>query len=314
MDRRTYIAVVGTGAIAGCLGGDEEVEADESDEADNDSESASDDRELPPVEQAGGDDSGNDVDDSASEAEAETEDDRQQTTDELELERAIERAENEYRLAMDEFASDVDGDDPSFIDVLPSTDLEFNNAREHLNAAREILWYEAWEFAHTDAERQRVREYRTYDDLITKLYRIQRTIHRSYTHITYPDAGGSYSSLPSSLTTGRDRHTDLGEEMADKAIYMSGLQQKYDQQAGQLRLLERTFGGLVNVRSTDRISRRSTTQLQFARDEFRTVITELENPSAALPDGRTDRAFLDVVKAWHTIVDETLQDRSEEIQ
>lgn len=311
MDRRTYIAVVGTGAIAGCLGGDEGVEATE---ADDDNGSASDDRELPPVEQADSDDSGNAVDESDAEAENEAEDDRQQTTDEIELERAIERAEDEYRLAMVEFASHVDSEDPSFIDVLPSTNLEFNNAREHLNAAQEILWYEAKEFAHTDAERQRVREYRTYDDLITKLYRIQRSIYRSYTQITHPNAGEAYSSLPSSLTTGRDNHTALGEEMADKAIYMSELQRKYDQQAQQLRLLERTFAGLINVRSTDWISRRSTTQLQFARDEFRTVITELENPSAVLPDGRTDQAFLDVVEAWHEVVDETLQDRSAEIQ
>jgi len=302
MKRRAYLAVVGMGSIAGCLGGDDE-EADDSDEA-------TDDRELPPVE----------ADDADSESVVESddepaeEDDSRDPSDEVELERAIKRAEDQYRLAMDEFASHVDGEDPTFIDVLPSTDLEFNNAREHLNAAREILWNDAREFAHTEAEQQRVREYRTYDDLITKLYRIQRSIHRTYSRIEHPESGQTYSSIPSSLTSGTDDHTALGEEMADKKVYMDELQAKFDQQAWQLKLLERTFSGLVNVRSPRQISGRSTTQLQFARDEFRTVIVELTDPSSALPTDRTDDALLELVEQWHTLVDETLQSKSTQIE
>lgn len=305
MDRRAYLVVVGTGALGGCLGIGEDDEPEENTAPD-------DERELPPVDSEpaveAADD--NEADDPTDEDE---DDSRQETTDEVELERAIGRAEDQYRLAMAEFTGHVDAEDPTFIDVLPSTDLEFNNAREHLNAAREILWYEAREFAHTEAEKQRVREYRTYDDLITKLYRIQRSIHRTYARIEHPDDDPTYSSLPSSLTSGNDDHTALGEEMADKEVYMDDLQQKYDQQRGQLRLLERTFAGLVNVGSPRRLSSQSTTQLQFARDEFRTVIAELENPAAALPDGRTDHAFLELVEEWYTVVDETLQERSEEI-
>ena len=302
MDRRTYLAAVGTGAIAGCLGGDEESEATD------DSGEASDDRELPPVEQSENDESGDEAD------ESDTDDERQETADQVELERAIDRAEQQYRLAMAEFASHADGDDSGFIDVLPSTNVAFNNAREHLSTARDILWQEAREFAETEAEQQRVREYRTYDDLITKLYRIQRSIHRSYTQIERPDDNPTYSSLPSSVTSGKDDHTALGEKMADKEIYMDDLQQKYDQQAWQLRLLERTFAGLINVGSTRQLSSRSTTQLQFARDEFRTVVAELEEPAAALPDDRTDDAFLELVEEWHTVVDEMLQERSAEIE
>lgn len=304
MDRRTYLAVVGTGAIAGCLGGDEAVEETD------DNGATSDDQELPPVDQS---DDSESVDEADSDEEDAT-DSRQETGDEVELERAIERAEAQYRLAMAEYAQHVDGEDPTFLDVLPSTDLAFNNAREHLNEARDILWSEAREFAHTEAEKQRVREYRTYDDLITKLYRIQRSIHRTYSRIEQPDSGGSYSSIPSSLSSGMADHERLGEEMADKAVYMDELQVKYDQQAWQLRLLERTFSGLVNVRSARQISGRSTTQLQFARDEFRTVIAELEDPTAAPPDDRTDQALLDLVEQWQTLVDETLQSKSTQIQ
>lgn len=303
MDRRAYLVVVGTGAVGGCLGIGEEEEPEDDTESD-------DERELPPVDS----EPAVEAPDDTESTEREEDDTRQETTDEVELERAIERAEREYRLAMTEFASRADGEDPTFIDVLPSTDIAFNNAREHLNAAREILWYEAREFAHTEAEKQRVREYRTYDDLITKLYRIQRAIHRTYTRIERPEADPTYASLPSSLTSGRDDHTALGEEMAGKEIYMDDLQQKYDQQRGQLRLLERTFAGLVNVGSTRRLSSQSTTQLQFARDEFRTVIAELKNPAAALPDGQTDDAFLELVEEWYTVVDETLQERSAEIE
>ena len=303
MDRRMYLAVVGTGAIAGCLGGDEESEEPAN------SGSSSDGRELPPVDQSEPDEIEDDVDEPVTE----DEDGRQETSDEVELERAIERAENQYRLAMAEFAAHADGETPTFLDVLPSTDLEFNNAREHLDAAREILWYEAREFAHTEADQQRVREYRTYDDLITKLYRIQRSIHRTYTQFKEPDAGGTYSSRPSSLTSGKDDHAALGEEMADKEIYMDDLQQKYDQQTWQLTVVERTVSGLINVGSVRQISSQSTTQLQFARDEFRTVIAELEDPTTALPADRTDHPFFELVEAWHTLVDETLQARSTEI-
>ena len=304
MNRRTYLAVVGTGAIAGCLGGDEAAEETD------DNGAASDDQELPPVDQA---DDSEPVDESDSDEEDAT-DSRQETSDEVELERAIERAEAQYRLAMAEYAQHVDGEDPTFLDVLPSTDLSSNNAREYLNRGREILWSEAREFAHTEAEKQRVREYRTYDDLITKLYRIQRSIHRTYNRIEQPDSGESYSSIPSSLSSGMADHEHLGEEMADKAVYMDELQVKYDQQTWQLMLLKRTFSGLVNVRSARQISGRSTTQLQFARDEFRTVLTELENPTIALPENRTDSEFLNLVDQWHTLVDETLQLNSTQIE
>lgn len=305
MKRRAYLAAVGTGAIAGCLGSDEaEREGNEN----SDDTSTDDDRDLPPVEDTETDETVDDADSESDEANGnDSEDKRQETSDQVELERAIERAENEYKRAMAEYARQADGDEPTFIDVLPSTDLSSNNAREHLRQAREILWSEARQFAHTAAEQQRVREYRTYDDVITTLYRIQRSIHRTYMQIDTPDERTTYSSKPSSLRSGTDDHSALGEKIAGKEMYMDELVEKYEQQRWQLTLLDRAFSALVNVRSSQNISNRSMTNLRFAREEWSTIIAELEDPASASPTDRTDEAFLSVAREWHTLVDETLR-------
>ena len=297
MDRRTYLVGVGTGAVAGCLGIGEEDEPQ--DDAGSDDE-----RELPPVDS---EPAVEETDDNGS-TDDEEDDNRQETSDEIELERAIERAEDQYRLALVEFASHADGEDPTFLDVLPSTETEFNNAREHLDEARDILWSEAREFAHTEREQQRVREYRTYDDLIVKLYRVQRSIHRSYRQIDAPDERTTYSSKPSSLRSGTEDHAELGEEIADKELYMDDLQTKYEQQRWQLTLLDRTFSALVNIGSSRNISNRSTAELRFAREDLATVVTELEDPASAPPENRTDEAFLELAQEWYTLVDETLRE------
>lgn len=302
MDRRAYLVVVGCGVVAGCLGIGDGDEPDEQEDTES-----GDERQLPPV----------DTDEQNTEPETSTQAESEQNTTEsddvVELERAIKRAEDQYRLAMDEYAQLAPVDEPTFIDVLPSTDLDSNNAREHLNRARSILWYEARAFAHTEADQQRVREYRTYDQLITKLYRIQRGIYRTYTHIEDPSKETIYSSRPSSFTTADRDHEELGEQMDDKAIYMDELQTKYDQQDWQLTLLERTISGLLNVKSRRWVSNQSTAQLRFAREEFRTVVDELSDPTSALPADRTDEAFLEVVEAWLRLTDETLQTKASDI-
>jgi len=236
-------------------------------------------------------------------------DDRQQSTDDIEFQRSLDRAEQQYRRALQEYARSAGGDQ-QFLDVLPSTEIEYNNAREYLDNASNILWRETRELATTPQQEATVREYRTYDDLIPDLARIQRYIHLVYTLIEPVDAEPTYSRRPSQLASLKADYEAVGEEMADREIYMDEIQIKYDQQAWQIELVERMFTGLVNVRGPRESDSRSQTQLQLARNEFRTVREELEDPTSALPEDRTDRAFLELATEWFELADEALRDVS----
>ena len=313
MDRRTCLVGVGTVAIAGCLGfGEDESEDAEStgnESADSDSEgrqsatdSASDaesEPESPTTEE-----------DPESEPEPEPTDDRQETSDEIEFERSLARAEEQYRLALREYGRSASGDDPTFLDVLPSDDVDAHNARKYLDRAGEILWTETRDKAVTADHEAQVREYRTYDDVIVDLSRIQRYLHAAYTRIEPVDDKPTYSSPPSELDSAREDHDALGEEFSEMELYMDALETKHNQQAWQIELLERTFTGLVNLRGPEYTNSQSTTQLQLARNELRTVRNELSDPTSAPPEGTTDDDFLDLVTEWYELADEALREAS----
>lgn len=308
MDRRTCLAGVGTVAIAGCLGlGDRfgDSDDDENTESDEDSQPTS---EADPDPHEG---SPTTTEDPQSEADSEPAvDDRQQSTDEIEFERSLDKAERRYRLALQEYGRSAGGTDPTFIDVLPSTDLKTNNARTYLNEANDILWHDTRDLATTAEEEAMVREYRTYDDLIPDLARIQRYIHRAYTRIEPVESEPLHSSPPSELASAKADYEAVGEEMAEMEIYMDEIRTKYDQQAWQIELLDRMFVGLVNVGHPRSTSSQTQTQLRLAREEFRTVTEELEDPTSAPPEETTDQELLKLATEWYELADEALREMS----
>ncbi|MEA1932700.1 MAG: hypothetical protein U9O06_14290 [Euryarchaeota archaeon] len=311
MDRRTYLVVGGTVAVSGCLG----VLEDEESQPDQDAETTA---EPDPEQEATAPDSeGADSQTETSEPEQEPEpesepegDDRQQTDDEIELERSISRAEDQFRRALSEYGRSAEFEEPTLLHVLPSTEIETNNAREHLNRASDILWTESRDLATTEDQRQQVREYRTYDDLITDLATIQRYIHGAYSRIGSTDDEEIYSSGPSELASAKRDHEALGKEIADKEMYMTELQTKFEQQRWQIELVERMFAGLVTVKGTAYIDDQSATQLDLARSAFETVRNELRDTTSAPPDDVTDEAFLELVEAWYELTDQTFRDVS----
>ena len=313
MDRRKYLAVGGTVAVAGCLGffeGDSENDAGSEGNSDPDGEQSTDgstsdtasDTEPEPTEEASEDGGGAEDD--------ETTDDEGSPSDAVELERALTRAERQYRRGLAEYAGAVDTEDATFLSVYPSTEVETNNARAYLDRAGEILWEDARDYAHTEAERERVREYRTYDDRIGDLARIQRFIHRAYSYIDPTDKRTLYSSAPSELTKARTHHDALGEELDELEVYMDELGSKYDQQAWQLTLLERMFAGLVTANGPHKLGDRSVRELGAARDEFEQIKRELDDPASAPPEDHTDEPFLELATDWYELLDRTYRERS----
>lgn len=309
MDRRTYLVVGGTVAVSGCLG---VLEGEES-QPDQDAETTTetDPEQESPAPDSEGTDSQNEESESEQEPEPEPErDDRQQSSDEIELERSINRAEDRFRLALREYGRSTEFEEPTFLHVLPSTEVETNNAREHINKASDILWTESRDLATTEEQRQRVREYRTYDDLITGLVTIQRSIHGAYSRIGSTDEESIYSSAPSELASAKRDHEALGEEIADKELYMTELQTKFEQQRWQIEQIERMFAGLVTVKGIGYINDQSATQLDLARSAFETVRNELRDTTSAPPDNVTDEPFLELVEEWYELTDRTFRDVS----
>jgi|GEM_PF-291178 hypothetical protein len=307
MDRRTYLVVGGTVAVSGCLG----VLEDEESQPDQDAETTAetDPEQESPAPDFEGTDSQNEESEPPQEPEPEG-DDRQQTDDEIELERSISRAEDRFRRALQEYGRLTEFEEPTFLHVLPSTEVETNNAREYLNNASDILWTESRDLATTEEQRQRVREYRTYDDLITDLVTIQRYIHRAYSRIGSTDDEELYSSAPSELASAKRDHEALGKEIADKEMYMAELQAKFEQQRWQIELVERMFSGLVTVKGTAYIDDQSATQLDLARSAFETVRNELRDTTSSPPDDVTDEAFLELVDEWYELTDRTFREVS----
>jgi len=305
MNRRTYLAVGSSVAVAGCLGyfEDDETEAPESNAetqstGDMESESSADESEP-------------EADEPQSDPEPDPEeqtDDRQQSTDEIEFQRSLETAEQQYRRALQEYAPE--GSDQTLLDVFPSTEIEYNNAREYLETASDILWQETRELATTAQQEATVREYRTYDELIPDLARIQRYIYLVYTRIEPVSAEPTYSRRPSQLASLKADYEALGEELAEKELYMDEIQTKYDQQAWQIELVDRMFTGLVNIGGPQQRNSRSQTELQLARNEFRTVTEQLEDPTSAPPEDRTDQEFLKLATEWFELADDTLREGS----
>lgn len=321
MNRRAYLTGVGTVAVAGCLGFGESDDEASADSADNDSE-ADPERQSATVDENETGDSqpdepeaseSDDPDESDDSNESETDsevDDRQQSEAEIEFERSIERAGDQYRAALAEYGTSDGGNDPTFLAVLPSTEVDSHDARRYLNAAADILWSESREYARTEEQETRVWEYRTYEEVIPKLARIQRSIYGAYTKIKSPDSEPMYTSGPSELDSAKRGHEELRTEFEDMELYMEEIQAKHDQQNWQIQLVERTFTGLVTIGSTRDIDDRSQTELQLARNEFETVIEELEDPTSAPPEDTTDQAFLDLVTEWYELTDETLREKS----
>ena len=313
MDRRTCLVGVGTVATAGCLGfggdGSEDAESTGNESVESDSEGGQ------PTTDSDSDaepepESPTTEEDPESEPEPEQTDDRQETSDEIEYERSLARAEAQYRLAVREYGRSASGDEPTFLGVLPSDDVGAHNAREYLDRAGEILWTDTRDKAVTADHEAQVREYRTYDDVIVDLSVIQRYIHAAYSRIDPVDAEPIYSSPPSELDSAREDHDALGEELSEMEVHMDVLETKHDQQAWQIELLERTFTGLVNLKGPEYATSQSTTQLQLARNELRTVSNELGDPTSAPPEGTTDDDFLDLVTEWYELADEALREAS----
>jgi len=313
MDRRTCLVGVGTVAIAGCLGfgedesGDAESTGNESANSDSGGRQSTTDSESDTEPEP---ESPTTDEDPEPEPEPEQTDDRQETSDEIEYERSLARAEEQYRLALREYGRSANGDDPAFLDVLPSDNVDAHNAREHLDRAGEILWTDTRDKAVTADHEAQVREYRTYDDVIVALARIQRYIHRAYSRIEPIDDEPTYSSPTSELNSAGEDHDALGEEFSEMELYMDALETKHDQQAWQIELLERTFTGLVNLGGPEYTNSQSTTQLQLARNELRTVRNELSDPTSAPPEGTTDDDFLDLVTEWYELADGALREAS----
>ena len=312
MDRRKYLAVGGTVAVAGCLGFFEDDAEESGDTADTDDSSQSTDGSTSADESSSQPEP--DTEESASDTENDeeptTEDDEASPDDRIELDRTLTRAERQYRRGLAEYGKSTDIEDATLLDVYPSVDVETNNARVYFDRAGEILWEDASDYANTEAERERVREYRTYDDRIGDLARIQRFIHKAYSYIDPTDQRTLYASGPSELEKGRRHHNTLGEEMAELELYMDELQIKYDQQAWQLTLLERMFAALVTVEGAHRLSDRSVRELGAARDEFEQVKRELEDPASAPPEDHTDEPFLELATDWYELLDRTYRERS----
>lgn len=314
MDRRTYVVGVGSVAIAGCLGGSDEDEETTSEQAESPSAGSDSEPQEGSQSQAGSDsepeESSQSQDGSQPEEDPEQDpDSRQESSDEVELERSIYRAEEQFRLALREYGKSTGQTDATFLHVLPSTEVETNNARSYLDEAIDILWEDAHDYATTEEEHKRVREYRTYDDLIWNLVQVQRSIHKAYLQIDSPEDATAYSNRPAEFISAKNDYERLGEKMAEKEIYMSELQTKYDQQGWQIELLERTFSGLVNIESTRRINTQPSIQLQLARNEFTTVIRLLEDTTSAPPEDTTDQEFLALVQEWYELTDEVLRER-----
>lgn len=310
MDRRTYLVGVGTVAVAGCLGFGESDE-DEPGESEQDGETeaaASSGAEPEPEPQT---ESSPTAEKSEPEDEPEPEsDDRQQSTEEIELERSIASAEEQFREAMREYGKSSGREDGTLLHLLPSTEVETHNAREYLDRASDILWTETRDHATTEAEKKQVREYRTYDDLIVDLVRIQRYIHRAYTRIGSTAEETMYHSSPSELTNAKTDHEAVGEELAEKEIYIDDLQIKYEQQQWQITLLERMFSALVNIKSPEHAMSQSSTQLQLARNELWRATGELKDTTAAPPEDSTDEEFLALAEEWYDLTDEVLRETS----
>lgn len=310
MDRRKYLAIGGTVAVAGCLGffeDDSEADAGSEEDSDPDGEQSTD---------GSAADGGSD-DQSDQETEAPTsetgpteEDDEPSPDDAVELERALSRAERQYRRALAEYAGATGIEDATFLHVYPSVEVETNDARAYFDRAGEILWEDARDYANTEAERERVREYRTYDDRIGDLARIQRFIHRAYGYIDPTDDRTLYTSAPSELEKARRHHDALGEEMDEMDVYMDEIQIKYDQQAWQLTLLERMFAGLVTANGSHKLGDRSVRELQAARDAFEAVKRELDDPTSVPPEDHTDEPFLELAVDWYELLDRAYRQRS----
>lgn len=316
MNRRAYLAGVGTVGVAGCLGfgestdepaadsGGDDTTADPADQSPATDEDETDDPQPDDPEES---DPDTEPEESDPDVDSES-DDRQQSEGDIEFERSIERAADQYRAALAEYGRSAGASDPTFLAVLPSTEVDTYDAREYLNAAADMLWSETRDLANTEAQAAQVREYRTYEAVIPKLSRIQRAIHRAYTKIESPEQEPSYSMSPSELTSAKSDHEELQAEFDEMNLYMTEIQTKHDQQRWQIRLLEWTFTGLMTIGSTRDIDNRSRTELQLARNEFERVIDELEDPTSAPPEDTTDREFLELAIEWYEFTDETLRE------
>ena len=306
-DRRqflTTVAVVGCSvATAGCTETEEEPEPDEEPQPEQNTSSPSKNETTSAK---------NETEDDPAENETEEVDDgenKEEPTQEELLEDSIERAENLYIRGLTEFGKASSHESNSFMYVYPSDTFDnthLNNARESIEQASNILWDESRDLANTDKQRERVREYRTYDDFIYELGRIQRQIHNAYSAIDNPEENSAYDR--GNLNEAKKKYEQLDSDRKENEMYMSEITAKLDQLEWQIGLMEDMYNGLENVAGAQEYVLVAPTALQVAREDFDSVIEELEDPESAAPEDYTDEDLLDLAEEFYEAVDEALRE------
>jgi len=221
------------------------------------------------------------------EEQEDTEPEEEEPTEEELLQESIEKAEEQYRLALEEYGKSTEYDDATLLHIYPSTDPERYDAWDYLNEATDILWSETRDLAITEEDEIMVREYRTYDDFIKNLVRIQADIYRAYTAIS-PAEEGSTAYDRRQLDNAIERYEELEEEVEENEMYIEELVTKYDQLDWQIELMEDMYNGLENVAGATNFFNLPGTALQLAREDFNSVVEELEDPESAPPEDITD--------------------------
>lgn len=306
-DRRqflTSVAVVGSSvAVAGCTEPEDEPEPEEESEPDENTS-------TPPQNETTSVENETEEEPTENETEdvGENETEEEPTQEEL-LDESIEKAENQYINALSEFGKASDHESTSFMYVYPSDNFDnsyLNNAREFVEDASDILWEESRDIANTDEQRERVREYRTYDEMIYELGRIQRGIHNSYSAIDAPEENSAYDR--DNLDEAIEKYEELDSDRESNEMYMSEITAKLDQLEWQIDLMEDMYNGLENVAGAEEYILIRPTALQVAREDFNSVIEELEDPESAAPEDYTDEDLLDLAEEFYDAVDEALRE------
>lgn len=224
------------------------------------------------------------------------------------LEILIDKAEEHYNRALEIYAEQIDTEDATILHAYPSTPQieRDDDAEDQMSEAGDILFDHARDYAETQDQRRKVSEYRTYDDIISNLRRNHNDIHKSYTAIGPAEGNSAYNR--DELDSAIESQEEMREEIEDNEMYMEILETLFDVTDWKIGLMEDMYNGLENVAGASEFVLVAPTALQLAREDFNSVIEELEDTESAPPEDHTDEDLLELAEDYYEAVDEALRD------
>ena len=206
-------------------------------------------------------------------------------------------------------AADHDGES-TLLHVLPSMNVSSFDAIEELRAAKEEV---RWSFngKKTQTQWERSLTARNNIRMVRRLARLQSEVYNVYEALeaeydAYDDPMDRYKNVIGD-SEDVDELSDSQEELAtfidEWDPLIEDIETKIEQLEWQIELLEDTYAAIDLMWGTSH----TVARYNLAKDDFDAIKRELEDDTAAEPEGVTDEDFIDIISDWREEADDELR-------